>query len=48
VTNAYCMGDTNRCARFLVYHELHNGIPADLRPDQHGRAHDILSCAFYG
>jgi len=46
--NAYCLGEKKRCARFLVYHELTcSGTPTDLRPDQIGRAHDLLSCAFY-
>jgi hypothetical protein len=48
LTNAYCLSENRRCARFLVYHEFEQGsIPLDLRPDQHGRAHELLSCVFY-
>ena len=49
VVNASCLGATQRCARFLVYSELDGApVPQDLRPDQSSRAHDILSCSFYG
>ncbi len=48
VLNAYCLGKTEECARFVIYRELSaSGVPVDLRPDQQGRAHDILSCSFY-
>ncbi len=49
LVNAYCHKNMQKCARFLVYSELGGGpMPTDLRPDQISRAHDILSCSFYG
>jgi len=49
LVKAYCQAEVQRCARFLVYSEFGGApMPTDLRPDQLGRAYEILSCSYYG
>ena len=40
----YCMGDNSKCARYAVFLKLgKSGVPADLYPNMHERAKDILA-----
>jgi hypothetical protein len=40
----YCLGDPNRCARFMVKERLGKPhVPKDLIPNQVWRAHKIIS-----
>ncbi len=43
---AYCRGDNNRCARYMVFSALGGAaVPADLFPNQVERARDVINAA---